>query len=118
MCSGALAMKISKCDSLSHIYFLLYHSRSQSEAYFGAAEAVFAAFCIEFFTKCFRWCKNAPKAFIDWFFSPRYNKYSIIVAEVIPLPSRILAVADVYDAMTKNRVYHRVISRKGCVAGN
>ncbi len=36
--------------------------------------------------------------------------------EEIPLPSRILTVADAYDAMTENRVYHRAIPQADALA--
>lgn len=35
-----------------------------------------------------------------------------LAGEAIPLPSRILAVCDAYDAMTEDRVYRRAMSKK------
>lgn len=35
--------------------------------------------------------------------------------ETIPLHSRILAVADAYDAMTEDRIYHKAISKKEAI---
>jgi HD-GYP domain-containing protein (c-di-GMP phosphodiesterase class II) len=39
-----------------------------------------------------------------------------MAGETIPLLSRILAVADAYDAMTQDRVYHKAIAQKDALA--